>query len=828
MSATKTQAEQCDPSALDSLIAEWQTVHDTVETALDKAGNDYRQSVDYWTGKTGDRARDITGQAVTAGRSFTGDLTAALATLRGDRDAIWAAKNRATGAITAATQAKYDVAEDGTVSAGQDAIVAATASLDQAEDRKNAVAALTKYGKDTFEQPIKTALNDLATVVDAAADHIRKAFEHSGGVTAVAAEAPGKLDPTKQLTAEEGKADGETIADGKLSDDEKRRILDHLRQTGLTPEQLTALREGKDVTVPASTMSYLSNLYDQAGRDGLISLSETLKRDGSPQSLELRQSLANGMMTLSNEHLVSRDSKGTVTDRGGYQKLNSEVREIIGTRPSISGAPDANTRDIPDDYRSGFFSGHNVDRESAIKEYTGDLDKLADFLGNANKDYQPGEKFGVELGRQAAHQAWIIDHDGYTGYEGTKLQDGEALRHTEHSAQNLLGLAARNHDADHALLTGNGSDELFGKDTPGQSWHPYDSDKLTTTLLTHKWGDGGDSLGNMYRWVEDESHSSDPAVRARASEIAGGLSRCMVKNYDTLMNAHGSHSEAFGQVNPKAVQALSSALAPYVPDMAGNLPPGVAHSGFTPPDGIHDDRRSGAQKIFALMDTDKDAATQFNAKALVAASELQSRWVESALDNPGNPEGSLATTSGRIQALVDQGLTMEASDRTSDSNKAAALDAAHHFANKGAAYDSIKSVLTTGIKYVPVVGDIAAPVIDVSNAWGKNALIGLYSAPDPAQPRMDSHFQPAQLSYAVADALQTRDGYIGHDPRYTGMFDSRGQLKDYRTLVEDDHMPEQVIDSNLTNIINGYNSGAFSEKFLQLQNEVNKGRNSIK
>ncbi|MBF6333309.1 hypothetical protein [Nocardia transvalensis] len=87
-----------------------------------------------------------------------------------------------------------------------------------------------------------------------------------------------------------------------------------------------------------------------------------------------------------------------------------------------------------------------------------------------------------------------------------------------------------------------------------------------------------------------------------------------------------------------------------------------------------DNARHGAQRILELMDTDKDAAMQFNAKALVAASEMQARWVSSALDDPDNPLNDLAITSGKIQGLVDYGLTLESDDRTKDAIHGATMD----------------------------------------------------------------------------------------------------------------------------------------------------------
>lgn len=719
MAATKTQAQQCNPNALDALIKVWQTAHDTVETNLDKTSNDYRNSTEWWTGRTGDRARDTAAETVKAGRSFTDALSTAITTTGLDRDAIWGAKNRATQSISAAVQAKYEVDENGTVEPSPDAKLAATTALETDRDRTNAIAALRKYGKDAFERPIKTALTDLGNAVETASGHISKAFEHTGSVATIAAEAPAKLDPSRLLTGEQGKIDGETIADGKLSDEERQRILEHLRQTGLTPEQLAALEEGGTATVPQSTMDYLTNLYDKSGRDGLLTLSQSLKSDGSPQALELRQSLANGMLTVSNENVVSRGPQGKVSDRGGFTKLDSEIREIVGTRPNIDGAPDANTRDLPDDYRSGFF-GPNMDNTSAIREYTADMDGFADFLSGAGEDYQPGDRFGVELGRQAAHQAWILDHGGYSDFEGTKLADQEALAHTENSAQNMLGVAARNNEANYALLTGQGDEELFGKGTPGQSWHFYDRDTAIESLMTHEWNDDGAAFGTMVEWTAEDAASTDPDRAEHAGEAAGALANLMSTTqagngtniYDTLMNVPGHDGESFGQVNPRAAQGVAAALSPYASDIVGTPAEVTGTRGF-PSESLGPVE---ATRLFSILDGDPGASARINGAALYQADQIDRMFADSS-SPPGPENAGLGHYSGRLRGVVDAGMNAEVADlNLNETDRAKALTD-----QKSAAYGVAQNLVgLSGLAATP--GGVGGPIVGAISEYYKNPL----------------------------------------------------------------------------------------------------------
>ncbi|MEU4708638.1 hypothetical protein AB0G00_19595 [Nocardia salmonicida] len=349
---------------------------------------------------------------------------------------------------------------------------------------------------DTAKSSLLAAVAQTISTLDTASDEVRVRGNQLGNGLDV---------PTATTVdvAALGRQDGETIADGKLSDEEIARITARLNQAGLTPEQLQALADGQEVTVPQSTMDYLSNLYDKAGRDGLIDLADRLVVNGSPESLELRSSLADGLLTLSNEDVVTPASAGAIPERGGWDQLHPEIRELIGTRPGFNDSPDGNTSDLPDDYRSGFF-GPNMDRWAGVQEYTKDMRGFGQFLASSDQSYIPGERFGVELDRQAANQAWIADNGGYQNYTGDP-NEPEWLSRTEHSAADLLSVGTRNNDASYALLTGNGSEELFGKDVPGQSYEKYDP-QVVQGIFQHDWVDNGTAAGQMISWIGTESH----------------------------------------------------------------------------------------------------------------------------------------------------------------------------------------------------------------------------------------------------------------------------------------------------------------------------------
>ncbi|MEV0682988.1 hypothetical protein AB0I35_03880 [Nocardia sp. NPDC050378] len=451
---------------------------------------------------------------------------------------------------------------------------------------------------DSAKTSLLTAATEVTTAINTASDEVRVRGDQLGNGLDV---------PT--LTAVDvaalGRQDGETIADGKLSDEEIAQISARLGQAGLTPEQLQALANGQEVTVPQSTMDYLNNLYDKAGRDGLIDLADRLVINGSPESLELRENLANGLLTLSNEDIVTRAANGEVADRGGWNQLHPEVRELIGTRPGLNGSPDGNTRDLPDDYRSNF--GPNMDRWAGVQAYTKDMRGFGQFLASSDQSYIPGERFGVELDRQAANQAWILDNGGYQAYTGDNNKP-EWLARTEHSANDLLSVGSRNNDSSYALLTGNGSEELFGKDVPGQSYEKYDP-QVIRGIFQHDWEDDGVAAGQMINWIGTESHEvgADGKLTTDALQAREALTHLpdlltpreeVDDPNDDKPDRHrsgGIDVEEFEKLemgfvnNPELSRALSTAMGSNLDswiDITGNpqtgyLPSGEAHIAVT-------------------------------------------------------------------------------------------------------------------------------------------------------------------------------------------------------------------------------------------------------
>ncbi|MFF2551022.1 hypothetical protein ACFVUS_08475 [Nocardia sp. NPDC058058] len=787
-SLTRANVQAWNTGALGDLATAVGTRNGLYETEIGTPPRHLGDLGDRWTGRARDAASDRVAQDALQARKvkeevadFGTVLSDAGGRLFWERDTLLrkvADAEDGAGAIAGET---LKVADDWAVQVTWPAGVTAderSKILDRARGHQDLINAAWIQLRDAAHQ--------VDRLIRAAAQQVRDAGSNFGDGLDVPVTA-GTRDTRAELSGRDGTEDGATIADGKLSADESDRITERLLRAQLTPEQLAAMADGQDITVPQSTMDYLTNLYREAGRDGLLVLSHKLDGSGAPGAQALRGSLGNGMMMLSNEHVVVRDSQGRVTDKGSYDKLAPEVRELIGTRPAFgTGAPDANTRDVPDDYRPGLFT--SKDRHGALEEYTRDISRLANFIDNADPRYIPGQRLGVELTRQSAHQAWLLENGAYTHYEGHSEDSSYFSRLTEASAHDFLDAGTRNRDSNYALLTGNGDDELFGKGVPGQTFDGYHRNDVIAPLLRHEWNDDGKALSGLYNWIGQDANVTDPGNPAQiaraehAGQAAFGLSQILTdsKLYDTFMNVPGHHNASIGELNPVAVQKLSTALAPFIGNMAGADPEFLSTRGYGNTD------NASATHIFSIMNSNDVASRDFNAHAYIAIAELEYKFAEVTMDDPGNPRIDIGAAAGRIQGMVESGYALEAHDRQDDANSAA-KDGSDH---RKDVFDSARALIKNGVTYLPLgplepAGKFSSGLIDLFTNPIDQTLIG---SADPVSPRSGNAEQQvdAHQSYNIVRALQAQ-GPLHPDPYLARYLDSDGKLLGWDDAIRVDN-----------------------------------------
>ncbi|WP_062989885.1 TPR repeat region-containing protein [Nocardia anaemiae] len=586
------------------------------------------------------------------------------------------------------------------------------------------------------------------------------------------------------LGGDQANSDGKQLADdpSKLSPEAVQRITE---AGHLTPDQIAALQRGDTTTIPASQMEYLNQISRSLDSKSTTEIQQIMNK----LPPDAQKALANSFQIISNPSVnagpVAADDKQLPNSgKGGLSQIPKSMQNVLTNHYDVSqGKPAPNIGGLG-------------------------LSKVTEMISQADMGSMPGSEINKSLLQRAAEIAPQVDSHTLIS---TDHRDGSA----DGLVQRMVEVAGQDKGAVHDILHGDGLE-------PGNT-----TNKVLDPLMRHHWNDDGTAVGKMLSWIETDATSPDHNTSMRAGEAASGLAEYIAKGPADLLHVDGGKSHSLGDINPHAVQGISSALSPYIANLAGvdgdkylNTP------GFKAPDDVNDVYREGAQKIFAVIDSDKDAAIQFNARALDTAGQLQALWTQSVLSDPDNSENGLATGSGIILGLVDKGIETEIGAR----GVTGVGDAIHEFADKGAAYDGFKGAVTSGVKMIPVVKDLFGPVIDMSNSYAKMNLIGMsYNPPAIGSSHVDnSHeFFPARQFYQVAQVIQAQNGFLPHDPRYSNLFESDGNLKDYQHSVGAAGNAVEL-HSDLMNILKTYKGGALKDELQNMSTLVLQGRDGVR
>ncbi|WP_195113189.1 hypothetical protein [Nocardia transvalensis] len=314
----------------------------------------------------------------------------------------------------------------------------------------------------------------------------------------------------------------------------------------------------------------------------------------------------------------------------------------------------------------------------------------------------------------------------------------------------------------HDLLTGRGLRD-------GAS-----TDQVLDRLMHRHWDDGGAAVGTMFSWIETDAKATDSAAAVRAGESATGLARYLGSHAAELLNLDGPRTRSVGQVNPRAVEGIATALTPYIANFAGVTAAGLGATAFTPPDG-ENSARHNAINVFAVVVSNKDSAGHFARATFSVATRIASTWVSSELDR--QPKPASAYEYGVLCRILDRGLAAEAEDRSQDK-----------FGD-------------------PLPADPAKyekPYVDYRRTG----------------------FQLPGLD--LVKALQDRDGIVEHDPRYDYLFGPDGRLKDIIALIDRNEINFAEAKGDLANILNSYHGRVMELPALRFYSEYRDGWDSVK
>ncbi|MGS2806121.1 TPR repeat region-containing protein [Nocardia sp. MW-W600-9] len=306
------------------------------------------------------------------------------------------------------------------------------------------------------------------------------------------------------------------------------RIASQLPTQTLTEEQLRILSQGGTVdSLPTEVQEYYRNLYQTAGSDGILALSEhlaTAEDSGNTVAAAQRDALANGMMVISNENIgTGRNPDGTLTNPGSYQNLPSGIRDLIEAK-----------RTDPNPINPNVPGGPAV----ALQEQWQDTNDLADLMGQANPGYEPGQELGTNL---------IVK-------SSDMIQDQFHPQGRDEAAAQFLDIGTRNDDSSHQIWSGDGMPEGYKPRETVQGLLYYDwpesaqgsptvlldrvSEEAQLPVNTER-GDRGRAdlaaLGSMFSSTDDAAAWENTRQEfAGNPELANKVSQMVSSNLDSV------------------------------------------------------------------------------------------------------------------------------------------------------------------------------------------------------------------------------------------------------------------------------------------------------
>ncbi|MFI6997178.1 hypothetical protein [Nocardia sp. NPDC050175] len=551
-----------------------------------------------------------------------------------------------------------------------------------------------------------------------------------------------------------------------------------MKASGVPPEQLAAYLQGNGATIPAATQEFTQQFFNNAGADGFIAASEQLKTQG-PAGQTSAAAMSNALLMLSDEKVgTGRDGNGKPTSPGSYDRLPTDIKQLISTRVGTQG-PDANTQQYPD-------MGQRPENAN-MNAFLTKQNKLLDALGMSDQGIEPGTKTSTELYRQGSHLAWQQTHNNQLNPDsGYPLDD---------SISKSVEIAARNHEGTTAILTGQGGPEILGSG--------YHSDTDVMPLLQRHWPDGpnGPAINSMLDWIHQDAQVTvapgDPHYQSQLTnaELAGrsahGLSQILstthssdgTNNFNVLSTGENSADLKVphgAQMTPGVAQHVAGALAPYVGNMAGAAENLTGTHGFGALNPVESTR------IFTLLDGDPKAAAIINGAAIAQAHNFDRAFAL----GQGGPE--LALESGRLRGLVEGGIAAESGLHGYDDQSASA----HRKEQLGAGFMTAKEYINLGVKALPYEKYVWSPMANSIEAFLKDPTVGAIndkpSTPYPAI-SYDNFDLTEQQTDVRADAgrrytmLQSLVDAGRVDPNaLPGNFTDHGALKPFEDLKSGD------------------------------------------
>lgn len=447
---------------------------------------------------------------------------------------------------------------------------------------------------------------------------------------------------------EQGASDGRSLQDGQLTAQESARLAEN---TTLSPQQLSALARG-ELVLSESQMQYLYEFSRSLDGKSPAEIRDLMNRLG-PQGGHV----ADALQLVSNEHVsaagvntaLKPGQAGYVPARGSFDALPSELRRTLTAYPLE-------------------WQKTNV-APGVYPQARQELNDLAGIVSKGNPALQQGSTLDAHL----LHQADTMLSESRVPAELLPFTKGQV----DPTLQSMLSAAGRDPIAVHDALAG-----VDGR-TPNK--------EFIGNLLSHQWADNGAAAGSLLHGttpIANPTDLTDP-TQLRQAVIAGETMHAVDSyagaNANDLLNLPGAENQSLGQVNPELTRALAEANKPFIDDMLGNALDNTR--GFEPLDKLTDPEMPMTRDLFAVVDTDGQAAASLNSEAYLDGMRYQAGFEQSVVDGRGL-DGADLQSAGTLRGVIDTAANIADNDAIQYGN----IQDVKAFESRGQWFDIAKSL----------------------------------------------------------------------------------------------------------------------------------------
>jgi hypothetical protein len=307
--------------------------------------------------------------------------------------------------------------------------------------------------------------------------------------------------------------------------------------------------------------------------------------------------------------------------------------------------------------------------KSPVPPFNNELNEISAIVKDGNADLQTGTELDREMMRTADR---LMDASLFSEPSAFNPEKAHFL---DENIQNIFESAGRDHQIVHDHITGT---------------HGDDGQDFMMDVATHEWVDDGKAAGSLFAWTND-TNGPEATIAAKTANV---YAEFLGHNSGELLSIGGDRQ--IGDVNPELVKAFSTGLLPYQEELVTDQP-----KVDTPFNRIDDLKGSmdDTKGLFAVIDSQPDAAREWNTQAYQHAMDMQKSFADFAKDNPRMPAGDVRIddmeASARMLGAIDGGISQE----TLSNIHNARMDHDQAQANAQEAYEFKKDILRSVMSY---------------------------------------------------------------------------------------------------------------------------------